>query len=147
MLFLSGRVSPQPPSLVLPRCQAVELDLRLLSSLAWYINIMLIIIIIIIITIIIAIIIIIKIIAQEGTSQTYHLVRPDHLRTSIEASMPRSHKYVILISTSIMMRITMALCDYHLNDDDSDDNLLKVHPGDLLNPTAVDEGHRPEVCG
>ena len=142
MLFLSGRVSPQPPCLVLPRCQAVELDLRLLSSLAWYINIML-----TIITIIIAIIIIIKIIAQEGTSQTYHLVRPDHLRTSIEASMPRSHKYVILISTLIVMTITMALCDYHLNDDDSDDNLLKVHPGDLLNPTAVDEGHRPEVCG
>ena len=98
MLFLSGRVSPQPPSLVLPRCQAVELDLRLLSSLAWYINIMLTIIIIILIIIAI-IIIIIKIIAQEGTSQTYHLVRPDHLRTSIEASMPRSHKYVILIST------------------------------------------------
>ena len=143
MLFLSGRVSPQPPSLVLPRCQAVELDLRLLSSLAWYINIML---TIIIITIII-IIIIIKIITQEGTSQTYHLVRPDHLRTSIEASMPRSHKYVILISTLVVMTITMALCDYHLDDDDSDDNLLKVHPGDLLNPTAVDEGHRPEVRG
>merc|ERR1719346_918031 len=30
----------------------------------------------------------------EGTSQTYHLVRPDHLRTSIEASMPRSHKSI-----------------------------------------------------
>ena len=112
MLFLSGRVSPQPPSLVLPRCQAVELDLRLLSSLAWYINIMLTIItIIIVIIIIIIIIIIIKIIAQEGTSQTYHLVRPDHLRTSIEASMPRSHKYVILISTLVVMTITMALCD------------------------------------
>ena len=114
MLFLSGRVSPQPPSLVLPRCQAVELDLRLLSSLAWYIDIMLTIVTIIIIsTIIIAIIIIIIIIiiAQEGTSQTYHLVRPDHLRTSIEASMPRSHKYVILISTLVVMTITMALCD------------------------------------
>ena len=29
---------------------------------------------------------------EGGSSQTYHLVRPDHLRSSIEASMPRSHK-------------------------------------------------------
>ena len=29
---------------------------------------------------------------EGGSSQTYHLVRPDHFRSSIEASMPRSHK-------------------------------------------------------
>ena len=70
MLFLSGRVSPQPPSLVLPRCQAVELDLRLLSSLAWYIDIMLnIMLIIIIITIIIAIIFITNVITNNNVVQ------------------------------------------------------------------------------
>merc|ERR1719391_1226100 len=31
---------------------------------------------------------------EGGASQTYHLVRPDHLRSSIEASMPRSHKSI-----------------------------------------------------
>merc|ERR1711971_792110 len=32
---------------------------------------------------------------EGGSSQTsYHLVRPDHLRSSIEASMPRSHKSI-----------------------------------------------------